>query len=87
MADDSAAAEVSPLRDQAVSRSLDGARVRAEQRVQRFLDAASDLILEKGGLDFTVQDVVERSTQSLRSFYQFFDGKQHLLLVATILVQ
>jgi len=79
MADD-AAAEVSPLRDQAVSRSLDGARVRAEERVQRFLDAATELILEKGGLDFTVQDVVERSTQSLRSFYQFFDGKQHLLL-------
>ena len=80
MADDSAATELSPLRDQAVSRSLDGARARAEQRVQRFLDAATELILEKGGLDFTVQDVVERSTQSLRSFYQFFDGKQHLLL-------
>lgn len=80
MADDSAAAELAPLRDQAVSRSLDGARARAEQRVQRFLDAATELILEKGGLDFTVQDVVERSTQSLRSFYQFFDGKQHLLL-------
>ncbi len=48
--------------------------------MQRFLDAATELILEKGGLDFTVQDVVERSTQSLRSFYQFFDGKQHLLL-------
>lgn len=80
MADDLAAAELSPLRQQAVSRSLDGARARAEQRVQRFLDAATELILEKGGLDFTVQDVVERSTQSLRSFYQFFDGKQHLLL-------
>jgi len=80
MADEAAASELSPLRDQAVSRSLDGARVRAEQRVQRFLDAATELILEKRGLDFTVQDVVERSTQSLRSFYQFFDGKQHLLL-------
>ena len=80
IADDSATSELSPLRDQAVARSLDGARARAEERVQRFLDAASELILEKGGLDFTVQDVVERSTQSLRSFYQFFDGKQHLLL-------
>lgn len=77
---DDTAAELPPLRSQAVARSLDGARARAEHRVQRFLDAATELILEKGGLDFTVQDVVERSTQSLRSFYQFFDGKQHLLL-------
>jgi AcrR family transcriptional regulator len=80
IADNSAAAALSPLRDQAIARSLDGARERAEQRVQRFLDAATELILENAGLDFTVQDVVERSTQSLRSFYQFFDGKQHLLL-------
>ncbi len=69
-----------PLRSRAIARSLDGARARAEERVQRFLDAAAELIVEHGGLDFTVQDVVERSGQSLRSFYQFFDGKQHLLL-------
>lgn len=77
---ESHAPETSPLRSQAIDRSLDGARARAEHRVQRFLDATTELIIEKGGLDFTVQDVVERSTQSLRSFYQFFDGKQHLLL-------
>ena len=69
-----------PWRDRAVARSLDGARSRAEERVQRFLDATVELIRENGGLDFTVQDVVGRSNQSLRSFYQFFDGKQHLLL-------
>ena len=69
-----------PWRDRAVARSLDGARSRAEERVQRFLDATVELIRENGGLDFTVQDVVRRSNQSLRSFYQFFDGKQHLLL-------
>ena len=74
------AVEEAPWRSRAVARSLDGARSRAEERVQRFLDAAVELIAEKGGLDFTVQDVVERSNQSLRSFYQFFDGKQHLLL-------
>ncbi len=67
-------------RERAVARSLDGARSRAEERVQRFLDATVELIRENGGLDFTVQDVVGRSNQSLRSFYQFFDGKQHLLL-------
>jgi AcrR family transcriptional regulator len=33
-----------------------------------------------GGKDFTVQEVVERSGQSLRSFYQHFDGKHELLL-------
>jgi AcrR family transcriptional regulator len=32
------------------------------------------------GTDFTVQDVVERSGQSLRSFYQYFGGKHELLL-------
>ena len=49
----------SGLRDQAVSRSLDDARVRAEDRVQRFLVAATELIIENRNLDFTVQDVVE----------------------------
>jgi AcrR family transcriptional regulator len=67
-------------RDQAVARSLDSARARAEVRVQRFLDAALDLMQESDGKDFTVQEVVERSGQSLRSFYQYFGGKQELLL-------
>jgi AcrR family transcriptional regulator len=68
-------------REQAVARSLDSARLRAESRVQRFIDAALDLLGESGpAKDFTVQDVVERSGQSLRSFYQHFGGKQELLL-------
>ena len=67
-------------REQAISRSLDTARTRAEERVQRFLDAAMELVVESNGIDFTVQDVVERSEQSLRSFYQFFGSKHHLLL-------
>jgi AcrR family transcriptional regulator len=66
-------------REQAVARSLDSARLRAESRLQRFLDAAFELI-NTGGNDFTVQEVVERSGQSLRSFYQYFGGKQELLL-------
>jgi AcrR family transcriptional regulator len=64
----------------AVARSLDPARARAEQRVQRFLDAAVELMQSESGKDFTVQDVVERSGQSLRSFYQYFAGKHELLL-------
>jgi len=67
-------------RQRAVSRSLHAARSRAEQRVQRFMDAAFDLIDEKGTTDFTIQEVIDRSKQSLRGFYQYFDGKDELLL-------
>lgn len=67
-------------RELAVARSLDPARVRAENRVQRFLDAARELMSSGSGKEFTVQEVVERSGQSLRSFYQYFTGKYELLL-------
>ncbi len=67
-------------RELAVARSLDSARTRAESRVQRFMDAALELVNSGLGKDFTVQEVVERSGQSLRSFYQYFEGKHELLL-------
>jgi AcrR family transcriptional regulator len=67
-------------RELAVARSLDPARSRAEKRVQRFLDAAIELLSRGSHKDFTVQEVVERSGQSLRSFYQYFAGKHELLL-------
>lgn len=67
-------------RELAVARSLDSARTRAENRVQRFMDAALELVNASDGTDFTVQEVVERSGQSLRSFYQYFDGKHELVL-------
>src|SRR5436305_14461592 len=67
-------------RDLAVARVLDPARARAESRVQRFLDAALELMNTASGKEFTVQEVVERSGQSLRSFYQYFAGKYELLL-------
>ena len=67
-------------RQRAVERSTRAAKLRAEQRVQRFLDAAQAIITDTGSTDFTVQDVVNRSSQSLRSFYQHFDGKHELLL-------
>jgi AcrR family transcriptional regulator len=88
MKSNSEAAEVDTSRDEnqpawrqrAVSRSLSAARSRAEQRVQRFLDAAFELIDEKSTTEFTIQEVVDRSKQSLRGFYQYFDGKDELLL-------
>src|SRR6478735_7058428 len=67
-------------RERAVSRSLNAARSRAEVRVQRFLDAAFSLIDEKGTTEFTIQEVIDRSKQSLRGFYQYFNGKDELLL-------
>ena len=64
-----------------MERRLDPARARAEDRVQRFLDAALELMNDSpSGVEFTVQEVVEKSGQSLRSFYQYFGGKQELLL-------
>jgi AcrR family transcriptional regulator len=66
-------------RQRAVSKSLSAARTRAEQRVQGLLDAAFALIDEKGTAEFTIQEVVDRSKQSLRGFYQYFDGKDELL--------
>lgn len=71
--------DVSGWRQRAVSRSLNAARTRAEQRVQRLMNAAFELIDEKGTSDFTIQEVVDRSKQSLRGFYQYFDGKDELL--------
>lgn len=67
-------------KQRAVDRALRAAAVRAELRVEQFLDAAQALITEKAGIDFTVQEIVDRSGQSLRSFYLQFDGKHQLLL-------
>jgi AcrR family transcriptional regulator len=67
-------------RERAVSRSLNAARSRAEKRAQGFLDAAFELMDEKGTTDFTIQEVIDRSKQSLRGFYQYFHGKDELLL-------
>jgi AcrR family transcriptional regulator len=71
--------ESASWRQRAVSRSLSAARTRAEQRVQRLLSAAFELIDERGTSEFTIQEVVDRSKQSLRGFYQYFDGKDELL--------
>ncbi|WP_141865096.1 TetR/AcrR family transcriptional regulator [Arthrobacter sp. SLBN-53] len=67
-------------KQRAVERSLRPAKLRAAQRVERFLQAAQSIMAEKGSTDFTVQEVVDRSRQSLRSFYLQFDGKHELLL-------
>jgi AcrR family transcriptional regulator len=80
MAGANAAADEPVWRTRAVSRSMDAARSRAEARVQRFLDAAFELVDEKGSTEFTIQEVIDRSKQSLRGFYEYFDGKDELIL-------
>ena len=77
---DDGASEPTSRRDKAVARSLDTARLRAERRVERFLDAALELMARPSQREFTVQEVVELSGQSLRTFYQYFAGKHELLL-------
>jgi AcrR family transcriptional regulator len=67
-------------RERAIERSTRAARQRAATRVQQFLNSAREIIADKGSIDLTVQEVVDRSRQSLRSFYQYFDGKHELLL-------
>jgi AcrR family transcriptional regulator len=78
-ADESKDEDAPSWRHRAVSKSLRAARTRAELRVQRLLDAAFGLIDERGTSEFTIQEVVDRSKQSLRGFYQYFDGKDELL--------
>ena len=56
------------------------AKRRALTKSNGFVQAAMQLLDETGGLTFTVQDVVDRSKLSLRSFYQTFASKDDLLL-------
>jgi AcrR family transcriptional regulator len=72
--------EVPSWQKASVERSLRGARERAQKRSDRFVAAALELIEESADHDFTVQDVLDRSTMSVRTFYNFFDGKDSLLL-------
>jgi AcrR family transcriptional regulator len=67
-------------RERAIERSLRNARARAVTRSDRFIAAANELLQETGRTDFTVQEIVERSKMSLRSFYQHFASKDELLL-------
>jgi len=73
-------APLSGWRQRALDRSLVEARRRALDKSSCFVDAAIELLNETGGLQFTVQEVVDRSKLSLRSFYQSFASKDDLLL-------
>lgn len=76
-----------PWQKASVERSLKLARDRARKRSDQFVTAALQILEETGDTDFTVQDVVDRSKMSIRTFYAFFEGKDDLLVAlhATIL--
>ena len=63
-----------------IERSLQGPRARAQERTDRFVGAAMELMAERGSIEFTVQDVVDRSKMSIRTFYNFFASKDDLLV-------
>ena len=67
-------------RERAVNRGLDAARSRVEQRVHEFIEAGFELVDERGSADFTVQELIDRTSQSVRGFYQCFESKDELLL-------
>lgn len=67
-------------RDRALERSLATAKAKAISRSDRFIATAMEILQETGRTDFTVQELVDRSRTSLRSFYQYFSGKDELLL-------
>jgi AcrR family transcriptional regulator len=56
------------------------APLRPSDRVARYVASARSLATESASAGFTVQQVVERAGQSLKSFYRLFDGKDDLLL-------
>lgn len=72
--------KLSPWQERTIERNLIDAKRRLLSKSVRFVEAARSLLEETGGLDFTVQEVVERSRLSLRGFYQAFASKDDLLL-------
>jgi AcrR family transcriptional regulator len=67
-------------KNQSVERSLKSARARAQDRSDRFVRAGIELIRGTGDTGFTVQEVVDQSGMSIRTFYLFFATKDDLLL-------
>jgi AcrR family transcriptional regulator len=64
----------------ALRRSLEGARTRSVERMERLVAAARELANETGTAAFTVNQVTERAGLSLKSFYRCFPGKDELLI-------
>jgi AcrR family transcriptional regulator len=66
--------------ERVVDRSLRSARGRSLDRGTRFVRAAAKVLERNGGASLTVQEVADEAGQSLRTLYQYFAGKDELLL-------
>ncbi len=82
-AEDSPEETIPAWQRQSMNRSLQAARARAHARSDRFVAAATELLQLQGSPNFTVQDVVERSGMSIRTFYKYFASKEDLLLAVS----
>src|SRR4051794_5274728 len=74
------ARDIPEWKRQSIERSLRNAKLRARQQSDRLVEATIQLLLERGNTDFTVQDVVDHSRMSIRTFYRFFASKDDLLV-------
>lgn len=52
---------------------------RGQQRVDKILDAAADLLIEVGYADLTTNAIADRAETSIGSLYQFFNNKDNVL--------
>lgn len=66
-------------RDRVVKRSLEVATQRSLDRSHAFVNAGLTLV-DRDGDSFTVQDVCDEAGYSMRLFYQYFSGKDDLLV-------
>jgi len=67
-------------RERALERTLEPARTRSVERLERFLDATRALANETGSAAFTVAQVATAAGLSLKSFYRCFASKDDLLV-------
>lgn len=73
-------AHLDSWRERALARTLEPARTRSVDRLERLVDAARDLANETGTAAFTVAQVAARAGVSLKVFYRCFAGKDDLLV-------
>ncbi|HSO96318.1 MAG TPA: TetR/AcrR family transcriptional regulator [Acidimicrobiia bacterium] len=73
-------AHLDTWRERALARTLEPARTRSVDRLERLVDAARDLANETGSAAFTVAQVAARAGVSLKVFYRCFAGKDDLLV-------
>lgn len=63
-----------------LGRSLRTAKERSVDRGMSLIQAAATVLDRTNGEDITVQEVADEAGQSLRTLYQYFEGKDDLLL-------